>query len=30
MKRSEDNQIVVTAGVDGTIFVYRVSEKPND
>ena len=30
LKCSDDNQIVVSAGEDGTIFVYKVTEKPND
>lgn len=30
LKCSDDNQIVVSAGQDGTIFVYRVTEKPNE
>ena len=29
LKKSVDNQIVVSGGVDGTIFIYRVSEVPN-
>ena len=30
LKCTDDNQIVVSAGEDGTIFVYKVTEKPND
>ena len=29
LKKSYDNQIMVSVGDDGTIFVYRVSEVPN-
>lgn len=29
LKKSYDNQIMVSIGQDGTIFVYRVSEVPN-
>jgi hypothetical protein len=30
MKKSFDNKILVTAGEDGTIFVFRVTEGPNN
>jgi len=29
MKRSQDHNVLVTVGLDGVIFVYRVSEVPN-
>lgn len=28
--KTHDNQIVITGGEDGTIFIYRVSEVPNN
>ena len=29
MRKSNDSSVVITAGSDGAIFVYRVNEVPN-